>query len=136
MEAQEHGDEAPPLDLSHAPTYRAVLEERAGSRRAASKRPTRQAYFRVDVDALDLLDRLAPSENKRGAYVSELIRRAAIEAGLLEPGAGPGSLDLTVLRHQLAAFEHRYQDLQARVDAAIAAQEGAGPTLDTDPDSP
>lgn len=79
-------------------------------------------YLTVAADAL--LDQLAPGQNQRGAYVSELIRRAAIEAGKLEPGAAAPPLELTVLRHQLAAFEARYLDLQRRVEAALTAQEG------------
>ena len=41
------------------------------------KANTRRVFLRLDEDAADLLDQLAPSENKRGAYVSELLRRAA-----------------------------------------------------------
>jgi hypothetical protein len=97
----------------------------------APRRPTRQAYFRLDVDALEWLERLAPSENKRGAYLSELIRRAAVEAGFVAPGtAASGSFDLTVLKHQLAAFEARYLDLQRRVEAALAAREGTPPAVE------
>lgn len=41
------------------------------------KATTRRVFLRLDEDAADLLDRLAPSENKRGAFVSELLRQAA-----------------------------------------------------------
>lgn len=44
---------------------------------AKNKIPTRRVYLRLDEDAADLLDRLAPSENKRGEYVSALLRQAA-----------------------------------------------------------
>jgi hypothetical protein len=91
---------------------------------AKAKADTQRIYIRLDTGAVDLLGRLAPSAHKRGAYVSELIRRAAVEAGLIEPGTPGGTLDLTVLRHQLAAFEARYLDLQRRVEAALEAQEG------------
>jgi hypothetical protein len=69
------------------------------------------------MDAADLLDLLA-GPHKRGQYVSELIRRAAVQAGIIEPGTGAPALplDLTVLQRQLA-------DLQARVETALEAQE-------------
>ena len=81
---------------------------------------TRRLSLRLDHDAADLLDRLAPSENKRGAYVSELVRRAAVERGLVEPGAAPPApADLAVVRQELAR-------LTARVDEAIAAATAPG----------
>lgn len=92
-------------------------------------RATRKINLPLDIDAADLLEQLA-APHKRGQYVSELIRRAAVEAGLIEPGTTGASIDLSVLKHQLAAFEARYLDLQRRVEAGLAAQE-SGPELST-----
>jgi hypothetical protein len=92
---------------------------------AKERQTTERVAMYLNTEAVDLLTRLAPSPKKRGQYVSELIRRAAVEAGLVEPGAGAPNVDLSILRHQLAAFEARYLDLKRRVDAAIGAQEGS-----------
>lgn len=91
-------------------------------------RNTRKINLALDADAADLLEQLA-GEHKRGAYVSELIRRAAVQAGIIEPGTGAPALplDLTVLQRQLA-------DLQERVRIALetqaAASKGGGDTED------
>jgi hypothetical protein len=92
---------------------------------AKEKVATERVAMYLNTEAVDLLTRLAPSPKKRGQYVSELIRRAAVEAGLVEPGGDAPPIDLAVLRHQLTAFEARYQDLQRRVTAALE-QQGQG----------
>src|SRR4051812_26979988 len=93
-----------------------------GDRRRMGRPPraTRKMNLPLDVDAADLLEQLA-GPHKRGQYVSELIRRAAVQAGIIEPGTGAPAipLDLTVLQRQLA-------DLQARVATALETQEGKG----------
>lgn len=84
---------------------------------ARPKATTVRTFMRLDPDAVELLGRLAPSENKRGAYVSSLIRRAGQEAGLVEEAPPAGKLDLLVLQNQL-------RSLQARVEAALEHSEG------------
>lgn len=73
---------------------------------------------RLTVEAADLLKQLAPSENRRGQYLSRLIMRAAQEAGLIEAPSSPDVLDLAILQHQL-------RSLQQRVEAALAQHEDA-----------
>lgn len=91
-------------------------------------RAVRKINLPLDVDAAELLEQLA-GPHKRGQYVSELIRRAAVQAGIIEPGTGAPALplDLTVLQRQLA-------DLQERVRVALETQEtaskGGGDTED------
>lgn len=51
--------------------------------------PTRRVYLRLDEDAAALLDQLAPSENKRGEFVSALLR----QAGDGQSAAGDGELE-------------------------------------------
>ena len=73
---------------------------------------TQRIGLRIDTDAIELLSRLAPSPNKRGQYVSDLIRKAAREAG--EP-LNPADLDKEVerLAAELAAVQRRLRQ-QAR----------------------
>ncbi len=84
-------------------------------------RATRKINLPLDVDAADLLELLA-GPHKRGQYISELIRRAAVQAGIIEPGTGAPALplDLIVLQRQLA-------DLQERVRIALEGQEVTAP---------
>jgi len=77
----------------------------------------------VSPEAADLLARLAPSENKRGAYVEELIRRAAGEAGLIAAPAGEEDGEIADVRRRLRALEDTVDTL-ARQRAPGAEPEG------------
>ena len=88
---------------------------------------TRRINVRITVEAEELLNQLAPSENKRGAYISGLIMRAAQEAGL---STAPSTYDLATLQvqlqaaqRQLQAVQTQYDDLVARVTAALHKHE-------------
>jgi hypothetical protein len=70
---------------------------------------TQQVALRLTAEAANLLLRLAPSENKRGRYVSDLIRRAAQEAGLIEPQQPP------TLSDRIAALERELSELKTEV---------------------
>lgn len=76
---------------------------------------TTRINVRLTVEAADLLDKLAPSENRRGRYLSELITRAAQEAGLVEAPAPP------TLADRIAALERELGGLKSEV-----AQQGRG----------
>src|SRR5262249_21957787 len=84
----------------------------------SQKAPTRRVFLRLEEDAAELLDRLAPSENKRGQYVSTLLRQAARQNGLVAPSA-PAQLDLVALQRQL-------DEISAQVAAALEQQEEDG----------
>ena len=86
---------------------------------------TRRVSLRLDIDAADWLDQLAPSENKRGAYVSELIARAAQEAGIAPP-VEPVN-ELAAVRSEAAALRARLDVLDRRI---VALAGGGGDTED------
>lgn len=87
-----------------------------------AKEPTKRVALFLTVKASDLLARLSPSERKHGAYVSELIEKAAIEAGLIE-GAPEGNGEVAELRQRMAAMQ---ADLDALARRRTSGPEGVG----------
>ena len=75
---------------------------------------TRHVSLRLTVEAADLLDQMAPSQNKRGQYISGLIMRAAQEQGLIEPPAPLVEPPGDDLAGRLAALEARVAALEQR----------------------
>lgn len=80
----------------------------------AKRGETVQVYWRIAADVLPLLAQLEKRPHSRGQYISELIRKAAQEAGLVERPARP-----------IDAIQEDLARLQAEI-AAIRAQEGEG----------
>jgi hypothetical protein len=78
---------------------------------------TKRVALFLTVEAAEVLPRLAPSENKQGAYVSELIMEAARERGLVE--TPPEDLNLAALQHQLQAAQQQLQHVQAHYDSLL-----------------
>lgn len=81
--------------------------------------------FMISRETAELLPRLAPSDNRQGQYVPQLIIRAAQEAGLIEAPPIPVTerLDLATLKQQIRAFDMQRQRLQTYIDA-IEKQQG------------
>jgi len=73
-----------------------------------TKVDTKRIALYLTSDAVELLGRLAPSENKRGQYVSELIFRAAQERGLIESQESN-------LGDRIAALQHELDQLKSEV---------------------
>ncbi|MDQ2805604.1 MAG: hypothetical protein M3Z04_01595 [Chloroflexota bacterium] len=68
------------------------------------KAETQRTFLRLDTDAAALLMQLAPSENKRGQYVSTLIRAAAKAP---DQENAPLSVDPAGIRQQMLGFVRR-----------------------------
>ena len=81
---------------------------------------TRRIALYIDADAIELLGRLAPPPNKRGQYVSDLIRRAAREAGEM-----PAEPDL---EQEVARLAAQLEAVKRRIRRQKAASEGQGVT--------
>ncbi len=67
------------------------------------KAETQRTFLRLDTDAAALLMQLAPSENKRGQYVSTLIRAAKAP----DQETAPVSVDPAGIRRQMLGFVRR-----------------------------
>lgn len=79
-----------------------------------------QISVRLTVQAAELLKQFAPSENKRGRYLSDVILRLAQEAGLIEARQEP------TVEDALAALKQQLAELEARVPKTrVTSQRGA-----------
>ena len=93
------------------------------ARAGRPRRATRKITLALDVDALDLLEQLAPV-NKRSRYVSELLRREGVAAGVIAPDEKrPAPPDLATLQQHVSAVAAGAQELQRWIDAALAARQ-------------
>jgi hypothetical protein len=73
---------------------------------ARDKPDTERVAMYLTTEAIDLLTQLAPSPKKRGQYVSNLIKRAAQEAGLIAAPGPPSLADrIAALERELGALK-------------------------------